>query len=435
MGERAAPGAGPGVRRDAPADARAMCVWLGTLASWRPGLIGRLVREYRCTASLLERPPAEIVAFALRRTKARGGRVSPAAPRTPDGSASRRHSEELSEAQRFAAVLREGPEACLRRAERRPRGDLVVAWSEALYPDQLRDLDDPPLCLFVRGGAGAETVRARVSALVDVPLVGVVGTRTPSPYGEEMARTLGGDLARAGVVVVSGLAMGIDAIAQTAAVEVDTPMRPRTVAVLGCGADWWHYPPARTCACTVRSRSRASSSASSPGASGACLAVSARNRVMAGSGLGVVLVEGAVRGGPDHRGVRRRSGTRRPVRTRRGGTQAERGAEPAAARRGAGLRERRRRPADHRRLRPWSGAESRAVGSASSQSRHALVLDHGGGAIRDVLHALGAAALTVDELSRRCRIPAPKVAAAVSELEVEGLARRVEGGRYRLIRA
>ena len=108
----------------------------------------------------------------------------------------------------------------------RPRGDLVVAWSEPLYPDQLRDLDDPPLCLFVRGGADARTVRERVSALVDVPLVGVVGTRSPSPYGEEMARTLGGDLARAGVVVVSGLAMGIDAIAQAAAVEVDVAAAP-----------------------------------------------------------------------------------------------------------------------------------------------------------------------------------------------------------------
>ena len=412
-----------------------MCVWLGTLASWRPGLIGRLVREYRCTASLLEQPPAEIVAFALRRTRAGVGRVPPAAPRTPDGSASRRRAEQLSEAQRFTAVLQEGPEACLRRAERRPRSDLVVAWSEPLYPDQLRDLDDPPLCLFVRGGADARNVRERVSALVDVPLVGVVGTRSPSPYGEEMARTLGGDLARAGVVVVSGLAMGIDAIAQAAAVEVDSPLRPRTVAVLGCGADVV-YPRQNVRLYRDVAEKGLIVSEFAWGVPARAWRFPARNRVMAALGRGVVLVEGAVR-----------SGARITA-----GFAVDLGRDVLCVPGEAG---RRLSAAPNLLLRdgarvcesavdvlqtiavsdPGPGVHGRAAGSAPSQVSHTLVLDHGGGAIRDVLHALGAAALTVDELSRRCRLPAPKVAAAVSELEVEGLARRVEGGRYRLIRA
>jgi DNA-binding IclR family transcriptional regulator len=63
-----------------------------------------------------------------------------------------------------------------------------------------------------------------------------------------------------------------------------------------------------------------------------------------------------------------------------------------------------------------------------------VALDHGGGAIRDVLRQLQAASLTVDELSGRCGLHPAKVAAAVSDLEVEGLARRVEGGKYRLLR-
>ena len=62
-----------------------------------------------------------------------------------------------------------------------------------------------------------------------------------------------------------------------------------------------------------------------------------------------------------------------------------------------------------------------------------LVLDHGGAAVRDVLGELQAASLTIDELAARCGRPVAKVAAAVSDLEVEGLARRVEGGRYRLL--
>ncbi len=194
-----------------------MCVWLGTLASWRPGLIRQLVRQYRTDRQVLR-------AAAAGRDRSRRSRRRESAPRRVRAprTGPERHARGPSRRPtpaRFAAVLREGPAACLRRAERRPPGDLVVAWSDALYPDQLRDLGDPPLCLFVRGGADAATVRTRLSAIVDAPLVAVVGTRTPSPYGEEMARSIAGDLARAGLVVVSGLAMGIDAVAQTAAVD------------------------------------------------------------------------------------------------------------------------------------------------------------------------------------------------------------------------
>ena len=62
------------------------------------------------------------------------------------------------------------------------------------------------------------------------------------------------------------------------------------------------------------------------------------------------------------------------------------------------------------------------------------VLDHGGAAIRDVLEALTEASLTIDQLAGRCDLTVAKAASAVSDLEIEGLARRVEGGRYRLLR-
>ncbi len=278
--------------------ARAMCVWVGTLASWRPGLIKQLVRRYRTTAQVLQQQPSEIAAFATRRAggEERSRRRGADAARGQDRDASRKRAELASDAGRFAAVLRDGPLDCLRRAEHRPQGDLVVAWTDALYPDQLRDLPDPPLCLFVRGGSDAATVRTRLSAIVDAPLVAVVGTRAPSPYGEEMARTIAGDLARAGIVVVSGLAMGIDAIAETAAVDASVPLNPATVAVLGCGADVIY--PRRNARLYAR-------------VAGAGLLVSeftwgvparawrfpARNRIMAALGRAVVLVEGTERSG------------------------------------------------------------------------------------------------------------------------------------------
>jgi len=352
-------------------------------------------------------------------------------PAKRDGGARHAEAEHASDAERFAAVLQEGPLPCLLRAERRAPGDLVVAWSDALYPDQLRDLNDPPLCLFVRGGADPTTARARLSAIVDTPLVAVVGTRAPSPYGEDMARMLGGDLARAGLVVVSGLALGIDAIAQTAAVDAAVPLSPATVAVLGCGADVVY--PRRNARLYAR-------------VAGGGLIVSeftwgvparrwrfpARNRVMAALGRAVVLVEGTERSGaritaefgtqlgrdvlcvPGEAGRRL---SQAPNRLLRDGARVCEGA--ADVLRAIAIDD------------PGPGV-ARAGGSVTLP---ALVLDHGGAAVRDVLHQLAAASLTIDQLAERCRLPVAKVAAAVSDLEVEGLARRIEGGRYRLLRS
>ena len=282
-----------------PVGARAMCVWLGTLASYRPGLTGRLVREYRTMGELVQCSPSEIVEFASRPPAGRGRRAS-------DGGDGGTAAERTSDAARFHAALRAGPADCLCRTERRSPGDLVVAWSEALYPDQLRDLDDPPLCLFVRGGTDTVTTRARLSAIVDAPLVAVVGSRKSSPYGEDMARSIGAGLARAGVVVVSGLALGVDAVAQAAAVDALVGAEPAAehtqrpgpaaVAVLGCGADVV-YPRrhARLYARIVGSGLVLSEFAW--GVPPRTWRFPARNRIMAALGRAVVLVEGARRSG------------------------------------------------------------------------------------------------------------------------------------------
>lgn len=406
-----------------PVGARAMCVWLGTLASWRPAFIRQLVLRYRTTADVLERPPAEIAAFAAGRPARSGTKRG--------GDRERDQAETASDAGRFEAVLREGPVACLEKAEHRPPGDLVVAWSDALYPDQLRDLGDPPLCLFVRGGADAASARARLSAIVDAPLVTVVGTRTPSPYGEDMARAVAGDLARAGLVVVSGMAMGIDAIAQTAAVDAAVAVSPATVAVLGCGADVV-YPRSNASLYARVAIGGLIVSEFAWGVPARRWRFPARNRVMAALGRAVVLVEG-----------RERSGARITA-----GFAAELGRDVLCVPGEAG---RRLSEAPNRLLhdgaRVCESAKDvlRAIavddpgpgvtrGIVDLPALPALVLDHGGAAVRDVLNELAAASLTIDQLAGRCNLPVAKVAAAVSDLEVEGLARRVEGGRYRLLR-
>jgi DNA processing protein len=99
----------------------------------------------------------------------------------------------------------------------------TLARCEPGYPPLLAELYDPPEALFVRGQA---------EALLE-PSVAVVGARSCSGYGAQVARSLARELATAGLVVVSGLARGVDGEAHRGALEVGG----RTVAVLGCGID------------------------------------------------------------------------------------------------------------------------------------------------------------------------------------------------------
>ncbi|HJQ50678.1 MAG TPA: DNA-processing protein DprA, partial [Gaiellaceae bacterium] len=99
------------------------------------------------------------------------------------------------------------------------------------FPPLLRAIHDPPPGLFLRGDAEPE--------LLAHPAVAIVGARACSGYGASVARRLGRELAAAGLVVVSGLARGIDAEAHRGALEANGT----TVAVLGCGVDR-DYPAA-----------------------------------------------------------------------------------------------------------------------------------------------------------------------------------------------
>ncbi len=89
------------------------------------------------------------------------------------------------------------------------------------YPDLLKEFSRPPKRLFVDG------------VIPKAEMVAIVGSRKPSPYGVDLTYHLAYDLAKAGAVIVSGLAIGIDAVAHRAALEAGG----QTIAVLGCGLD------------------------------------------------------------------------------------------------------------------------------------------------------------------------------------------------------
>lgn len=99
----------------------------------------------------------------------------------------------------------------------------ILLESDSNYPTMLRHLDQPPVALYVRGNL----------ELATRPCIALVGTRTPTQYGEEVARELSEGLAAAGCTIVSGLALGIDGVAHVAALDVGGG----TIAVQGCGPD------------------------------------------------------------------------------------------------------------------------------------------------------------------------------------------------------
>ena len=124
---------------------------------------------------------------------------------------------------RFSAFLRSFDEGSYL-ADLARRGFRWVPRADPAFPARLRSVHDPPPGLFIRGEVPL--------GLLGQPSVALVGARACSGYGSDVAASLGRDLAAAGVVVVSGLARGIDAAAHRGALETGL-----TVAVLGCGVD------------------------------------------------------------------------------------------------------------------------------------------------------------------------------------------------------
>jgi len=107
-------------------------------------------------------------------------------------------------------------------------GVKLITFLDSGYPGNLRQLDDSPPMLYVKGKIEREDARA----------VALVGSRTATVYGKLMAQKLAAGLVRAGITIVSGMARGIDTISHKVALD----QGGRTVAVLGCGVDVV-YPP------------------------------------------------------------------------------------------------------------------------------------------------------------------------------------------------
>ncbi|MDF1535630.1 MAG: DNA-processing protein DprA [bacterium] len=160
--------------------------------------------------------------------------------------------------------------------------DIVVTPGGPGYPELLTRIPVPPERLFVRGGLERQ----------DTLAVALVGSRNPTPYGRHMARRIAGDLALAGVTVVSGLARGIDTEAHRAALRKGG----RTIAVLGCGLDV-DYPRGSRELKDAISGSGALLTEFKSGTPPLPGNFPSRNRIISGSSLAVVVVEAGRRSG------------------------------------------------------------------------------------------------------------------------------------------
>lgn len=167
---------------------------------------------------------------------------------------------------------------------RTDRGYRFLTRRSADYPELLAAIHDPPKRLYLRGDGSPR--------LLSCPAVTIVGTRSCSPYGAQVARRLGRELAAAGAVVVSGLARGIDAEAHRGALEGEGA----TVAVLGCGIDR-DYPRAHSALAQRIAASGLLVSEYEPGTEPAPWRFPARNRIIAGLAKVTIIVEARARSG------------------------------------------------------------------------------------------------------------------------------------------
>lgn len=153
------------------------------------------------------------------------------------------------------------------------------------YPTKLRQMTDNPLILYYKGDL----------SLVDTPSLSVVGSRKPTGYGKMATNKIVRDVASAGVVIVSGLAYGVDSIAHRTALEVGG----KTIAVLGSGFDHVYPSEHQSLADEIAAKGLLISE-QRPKRSASKYLFPLRNRIIAALGDGVLITEASIKSGTIH---------------------------------------------------------------------------------------------------------------------------------------
>lgn len=156
------------------------------------------------------------------------------------------------------------------------QGIKILTWEDAAYPQRLKEIEQPPPVLYIRGEYLPD----------DLYAVAIVGTRRVTSYGRQITEELSAYLASNGITVVSGLARGVDAIAHQTALKAGG----RTIGVLGSGVDKIYPPEHRQLAQQMMGQG-AIVSDYAPGTPPDASNFPPRNRIISGLSLAVVVVE------------------------------------------------------------------------------------------------------------------------------------------------
>ena len=302
------------------------------------------------------------------------------------------------------------------------RGLRFVPYGDSDFPPELGQLTVPPAGLFVRATDVAW------QQLLTTPRVTIVGTRRTTTYGARATESFAAAFAAAGIAVISGMAMGVDTRAHKAAVESGG----LTAAVLGCGADIV-YPTANRWLYQKIAEGGAVISELPPGATPAPWTFPHRNRLLAALGDAVLVVEAPVTSGALQTADAALE-LGRPVFTVPGSIYADgyRGCN-RLLRDGAGPAIEPSVAVEDFLLQTRIERGSRQVqgGRAPGASSLSRSGPFGPGSRNDrVWAALGAGPCSVDVLVERTGLAARELSAALAELELEGLTRRVGPGIY-----
>ena len=300
-------------------------------------------------------------------------------------------------------------------------GGRVIALCESAYPEALAAIADPPPVISVLGD----------SSILHEAAIGIVGARNASANGRKLARTIAHDLSKAGIVVVSGMARGIDTAAHEGCVD------DRTVAVVAGGIDVVY--PRENQTLWSRIASGGCVIAEMPfGAEPQARHFPRRNRIVSGLCRGVLVVEAALRSGSlitarmaleQGREVFAVPGSPFDPRCQGANNLIRQGAVLTESARdilddlGGALETPRKR------AKPVRSAPQRSVSSPPSLPAEAEAFDLRG----RILELLSPSPIAVDELIRECQVSVPDANAVLLELELAGRISRSAGNQVALV--
>lgn len=287
------------------------------------------------------------------------------------------------------------------------QGIKILTWKDQAYPQRLKEIEQPPPVLYVRGDYLPD----------DLYAVAIVGTRRVTPYGRQITEELSSYLASNGITVVSGLARGVDAIAHQTAVKAGG----RTIGVLGSGVDKI-YPPEHRSLAQQMIEQGAIVSDYAPGTPPDASNFPPRNRIISGLSLAVVVVEAGETSGAlitaefaaeQGREIFAVPGSILAPQSKGTNKLIQKGALPLLS------------------INDLMQALNLTRMGEHKAARKIIAADE---TERRVMSILGAEPLHVDEIRNQTELPIEKVSATLALMELKGMVRQVGGMNYVAVR-